>query len=187
LEETVPLIASLLSLSIPEDRYPPLNLSPQRHRQKTLEAIVSILQELAAREPVLFILEDLHWTDPTTLELLDLLLDQVPTASLGVLLTCRPEYQPSWSHRSYLTEITVNRLSRHQVEQMATQVASGKTLPTEVIEQLVGRTDGVPLYVEEMTKAILEAGHLSGRNSKRRGSCQNNASIWSSAWMIRRV
>src|SRR4029434_1495943 len=104
LEESVSLFAPLLSVPIPEHHYPPLNLSPQRQRQKTLEAIVAILLELAEQHPVLFILEHLHWTDPTTLELLGLLLDQTPTASLLVLLTCRPYFQPAWHHRSYLTE-----------------------------------------------------------------------------------
>jgi predicted ATPase len=160
LEETVPLFASVLSLSLSEERYTPLALSPQRQRQKTLETIVAILLELAERQPVLFIIEDLHWTDPTTLELLGLLLDQIPTASVLVLLTCRPTFQPSWSHRSYLTEITVNRLSHSQVEQIVTCVTDGKTLPTEVSQQIIAKTDGVPLFVEEMTKAILESGSL---------------------------
>jgi predicted ATPase len=134
LEESVPLFASLLSLSAPEDQDLPLNLSPQRQRQKTLESIVAILLELAERQPVLFILEDLHWTDPTTLEFLELLIDPTPTASLYVLVTCRPEFQPTWSHRSYLTEMTVNRLSQPQIERMAQQVAGGKTLPAEIIQ-----------------------------------------------------
>src|SRR5207253_4126109 len=110
--------APLLSLPLSENRYPPLNLSPQRQRQKTLETIVAILLELAEHQPVLFIVEDLHWTDPSTLELLNLVLDQTPTASMLVLLTCRPTFQPSWTHRSYLTEVTVNRLSRNQIERM---------------------------------------------------------------------
>jgi len=160
LEETVPLFAPILSLAVPDDTYPPLNLSPQRQRQKTLESIVAILLELAEREPVLFILEDLHWTDPTTLEFLGLLVEQVPTASIYTLLTCRTEFQPSWSHRSYLTEITVNRLSRHQIEQIGEQVAGGKKLPEQVLDQIVEKTDGVPLFVEEMTKVLLESGHL---------------------------
>ena len=92
LEESVPLFAPLLSLPLPEDRYPPLNLSPQRQRQKTLETIVAILLELAEHQPVLFIVEDLHWTDPTTLELLNLVIEQTPTASLLMLLTCRPTF-----------------------------------------------------------------------------------------------
>jgi class 3 adenylate cyclase/predicted ATPase len=164
LEESVPLFASLLALPFPEDRYPPLNLTPQRQRQKTLEAIVAITLELSERQPVLFILEDLHWVDPTTLELLNLLIDQAPTASVYVLLTCRPEFQPTWSHRSYLTEMTVHRLSRDQIEQMAQDLAGGKRLPDEIIQQLVDKSDGVPLYVEEMTKAVLESGILKEAN-----------------------
>jgi class 3 adenylate cyclase/predicted ATPase len=160
LTETMPLFAPLLALSVPEDRYPHLALSPQRLRQKTLESIIAMLLERAEREPVLFILEDLHWTDPTTLEFLGLLVEQVPTAALSMLLTCRPEFQPSWSHRSYLTEITVNRLSRQQIARVAEYVAGGKTLPPELLQQTVAKTDGVPLFVEEMTKAILESGHL---------------------------
>jgi class 3 adenylate cyclase/predicted ATPase len=163
-EESVPLFAPLLALSLPENHYPPLNLSPQRQRQKTLETIVAILLELAEHQPVLFILEDLHWTDPTTLELLNLLIDQTPTASMLVLLTCRPHFQPAWHHRSYLTEMTLNRLSHTQVEQIVTGVTDGKTFPTEVLQQILTKTDGVPLFVEEMTKAILESGQLKAVN-----------------------
>src|SRR5215471_15646433 len=145
---------------MPENRYCQLNLSPQRQRQKTLETIVTILVEHAERQPVLFILEDLHWTDPTTLELLNLVIEQTPTASLLVLLTCRPHFQPAWHHRSYLSEITVNRLTHVQVEQIVTGMTDGKTFPAEVLQQIIAKTDGVPLFVEEMTKAILESGHL---------------------------
>jgi class 3 adenylate cyclase/predicted ATPase len=160
LEESVPLFAPLLSLPIPEHRYPPLNLSPQRQRQKTLETLVAILQELAERQPVLFILEDLHWTDPTTLEFLGLLVEQVPTTAIYTLLTCRPHFQPSWHHRSYITEMTLNHLSHTQAEQLVNRMIDGKTFPAEVLQQILIKTDGVPLFVEEMTKAILESGHL---------------------------
>jgi class 3 adenylate cyclase/predicted ATPase len=160
LEESVPLLAPLLSVPLPEHHYPPLNLSPQRQRQKTLETIVAILLELAEHQPVLFIVEDLHWSDPSTLELLNLILDQTPTAAMLVLLTCRPHFQPAWHHRSYLTEITVNRLSQPQGEQIVTGVTNGKTLPQEVLQQILVKTDGVPLFVEEMTKAVLESGQL---------------------------
>ena len=160
-EESAPLLASLLSLALPEKRYPLLHLSPQRQRQKALEAIVSLLLELAEHHPVLFIVEDLHWTDPSTLELLGLLLDQTPTASLLVLLTCRPHFQPAWYHRSYITEITLNHLSHAHVEQIVIRMTDGKTFPQEVLAQIVERTDGVPLFVEELTKAILESGHLT--------------------------
>src|SRR5262249_38134579 len=160
LEETMPLFTSLLSLPLPENRYAPLALSSQRQRQKTLETIVAILLELAERQPVLFILEDLHWTDPTTLELLNLVLDQTPTASLLVLLTCRLYFQPSWTHRSYLTEVSVTRLAQPQIEQIVTGVTKGQTFPTGVLQQIVEKTDGVPLFVEELTKAVLESGML---------------------------
>jgi predicted ATPase len=110
---------------------------------------------------MLFIVEDLHWTDPTTLELLNLVLDQTPTAAMLVLLTCRPHFQPAWHHRSYLTEITVNRLSPSQGEQIVHRMTDRKTLPTEVLQQILAKTDGVPLFVEEMTKAILESGQLT--------------------------
>jgi class 3 adenylate cyclase/predicted ATPase len=159
-EESVQLFAPLLSLPIPEDTYPPLQLSPRRQRQKTLETLVAILQELADHQPVLFILEDLHWTDPTTLEFLNLVVEQIPTTSMLTLLTCRPTFQLSWSHRSYLTEITVNRLSQPQIERMIERITDEKRLPPEVRHLLVQRTDGVPLFVEEMTKAILESGQL---------------------------
>jgi class 3 adenylate cyclase/predicted ATPase len=160
LEESVPLFAPLLALPIPEDRYPPLALSPQRQRQQTLETIVAILLELAERQPVLFIIEDLHWTDPTTLELLNLVIEQIPTTSILAVLTCRPYFQPAWHHRSYLTEITVNRLSHAQVEQIVNRITYGKTFPQEVLQQIIAKTDGVPLFIEELTKAILESGSL---------------------------
>ena len=160
LEESVPLFAPLLSLSLPESRYAPLHLSPQRQRQKTLETIIAILLEQAEQHPALFIVEDLHWTDPTTLEWLNLLIDQTPTTSMLVLLTCRPHFQPAWHHRSYLTEMTVNRLSHAQVEQIVTGMTDGKTFPAEVLQQITTKTDGVPLFVEELTKAILESGSL---------------------------
>jgi len=164
LEEAVPLFATLLSLPLPEDRYPPLPWTPQRQRQKTLEVIMSMLLELAERQPVLFILEDLHWTDPTTLEWLTLLIEQVPTASLLTMLTCRPEFASPWGFRSHLAPIALNRFTRPQIETMVGRVTDGKTLPAEVIQHLVEKTDGVPLYVEEMTKAIVEAEVLQETN-----------------------
>jgi predicted ATPase len=164
LAESVPLFAPLLSLPIPEDRYPALHLSPQRQRQKTLETLVALLVEHAERHPVLFILEDLHWTDPTTLELLHLVIEQIPTTSVFMILTCRPTFQLSWSHRSYVSEITVSRVSHAQVEQIVTGMTDGKTLPPEVLAQIVERTDGVPLFVEELTKAVVESGYLKDVN-----------------------
>src|SRR5262249_24119696 len=129
-----------------------------------LETIVAVLLELAERQPVLFIVEDLHWADPTTLELLNLVIEQIPTTAVLMLLTCRPTFQPSWSHRSYLSGITVSRLSHAQVEQIVNRMTDGKTLPPEVLAQIVERTDGVPLFVEELTKAVVESGYLKDVN-----------------------
>ncbi len=109
---------------------------------------------------MLFILEDLHWTDPTTLELLGLLVEQMPTTAIATLLTCRPYFQPSWHHRSYITELTLNHLSHTQVAQIVTGMTNGKTFPAAVLQQIIDKTDGVPLFVEELTKAIVESGQL---------------------------
>jgi TOMM system kinase/cyclase fusion protein len=157
LEEVVPLLAALLSLPHPA-HYPPLNLTPQRQRQKTYDALVAWLLAEAEQQPVLAVWEDLHWADPSTLELLGLVLDQVPTARMLTLLTCRPEFLPPWASRSHLTQVTLTRLGRPQVQAMITSLTGGKTLPAAVVEHIVARTDGVPLFVEELVKMILESG-----------------------------
>jgi class 3 adenylate cyclase/predicted ATPase len=162
LPEVVPLFAALLSLPLPE-RYPPLILTPQRQKQKTLEAVLTVLLTLAEQQPVLFIMEDLHWVDPSTLELLSLVVDQGPTARLFTLLTCRPEFRLPWSARSHLTQLTLSRLPHTQVEVMVERVAGGKVLPAEVCQQMVAKTDGVPLFVEELTRMVLESGLLRER------------------------
>jgi predicted ATPase/class 3 adenylate cyclase/DNA-binding winged helix-turn-helix (wHTH) protein len=164
--ETVPLLASLLSFAPPEDRYPPLLLAPERQRQKLFEVFVLHVLEQAERQPVLFILEDLHWSDPSTLELLGLLMAQVPATSIMMLFTCRPEFDPPWGFRSHLTPIALHRLPRAQIELMIDRVTGGKALPTELIEQLIDKTDGVPLFIEEMTKAVLESGQLHAINGQ---------------------
>ena len=160
LAETVPLFATLLALSLPADRYPPLTLSPLQQRQQTLEMIQAMVLEQAERQPVLFILEDVHWLDPTTLELLGLLVEQAPTMRVLLLLTGRPTFQSPWEPRSYVTHTTVSRLTRPQVERLVVHVAGGKSLPSVILQQLVDKADGVPLFVEEMTKTVLESGLL---------------------------
>jgi class 3 adenylate cyclase/predicted ATPase len=157
LAETVPLLAALLAVPVPE-RYPPLTLSPQRQKQKTQEALVAWLLAEATQQPVLAVWEDLHWADPSTLELLGLLLDQVPTARLLLVLTGRPEFRPSWAPRSYITPLTLTRLVRPQVEEMVLRVTGGTPLPSEVVQQIVAKTDGIPLFIEELVKTILESG-----------------------------
>ena len=154
--DTVPLFTTLLSLPQPADT-PPLNLSPQRQKQKTEEALIAWLIEEAERAPVYCAWEDLHWADPSTLELLGLLIDQTPITRLFVLLTSRPEFTPSWGQHGHFSQLTLSRLGRRQVPQMIEQATKGKMLPAEVVQQIVAKTDGVPLFVEELTKTVLES------------------------------
>src|SRR5712691_4770377 len=165
LPETVPLFASLLSIPLGSS-YASLNVSPEQQKQKTLQAILTILLRRAAQQPLLFVVEDLHWVDPSMLELLSLLVDQGPTARILTLFTFRPDFPPPWTGRSHLTQITLNRLTRRQVAEMTDRVAHGKALPPEVVEQVVARTDGVPLFVEELTKMVLESGLLQERDDR---------------------
>jgi class 3 adenylate cyclase/predicted ATPase len=158
LEEVVPLFAALLAVPLPAERYPPLNLSPQLQKQRTQEALVAFLLEEAEWQPVLAVWEDLHWADPSTLELLSLLIDQTPTARMLTLLTFRPEFEPPWGIRAHLTQITLSRLGRQYVSPMVVHLAQGKALPAEVLEQVLDKTDGVPLFVEELVKMVLESG-----------------------------
>jgi class 3 adenylate cyclase/predicted ATPase len=165
LEEAVPLLATLLSVPL-QERYPMPTLSPQQQRQQTLDTLVAWLTGAAEKQPVLVVWEDLHWGDPSTLEMLGLVLAQSPTVSMLNVLTFRPEFSPPWPSRSHLTPITLNRLERPQVEALITHLMSGKALPEEVVQHIVAKTDGVPLYVEELTKMLLasellreEAGH----------------------------
>ncbi|MCZ6874848.1 MAG: AAA family ATPase, partial [bacterium] len=159
LAEVVPLFASLLSVPL-DDRYPAPTLTPQQLKQQTLDALVAWLLEEAEQQPALVVWEDLHWADPSTLEMLGLVLEQTPTVQMLHVLTFRPEFDQRWPTRSHMTPITLNRLERPQVEALITHLAGRKTLPQEVVEHITGKTDGVPLYVEELTKMLLESDLL---------------------------
>jgi predicted ATPase/class 3 adenylate cyclase len=160
LAEVVPLVAGLLSVPLPTERYAPLTLTPPQQKQQTLDALLALLLSEAERQPVLVAWEDLHWADPTTLELLGLVLDQAPTAPMLHVLTYRPEFSPPWPPRSHITPLVLTRLERPQVEALIMQRAGGKPLPAEVVQHIVAKTDGVPLYVEELTKMLLASGLL---------------------------
>ena len=160
LSEVIPLYADLLSLPLPDGRYPPSQRNPRQKREATLDALVAWLLEMAEATPVLNVWEDLHWADPTTLELLELYLEQSPTVSMMNLLTYRTDFVPTWSMRSHMVPVTLNRLERPEVEALIASRASGKQVPPEVIEQIASKADGVPLYVEELTKTILESEFL---------------------------
>jgi tetratricopeptide (TPR) repeat protein len=163
LAESVRLFADLMSVPVPEDRYTRLSMTAQQQRDATLDAIVAWLIEMAEGTPVLMAWEDLHWADPTTLEVLGMLIEQAPTAALLVVATYRPELTPAWPQRSHMTPITLNRLERPEVETMVGHLAGGRPLPGEVVDHIVAKADGVPLYVEELTKAILGSGVLEVR------------------------
>ena len=160
-QESLPVLASLLRLDLPEGRYPALQLTPQRQRQRTLETLLALVLGLANRQPVLLIMEDLHWIDPTTLEWLGLVVDQGPTAPLCTLLTCRPTFASPWSGRTHVTLLTLPRLTSPQVAQMV-QWLGGDRLSAAQIQYIVSHTDGVPLFVEEVIKFVLTSQRSHG-------------------------
>ena len=160
LDEAAPLLAALLSVPT-GDRYSPLNLTPQRQKERTLRTLVTQVEGLAARQPVLMLFEDAQWSDPTSLELLDLIIDRVPALTLLLIVTFRPEFTPPWTGRPHVTWSGLNRLPPRQRAEMIAGVTGGKALPEEIAAQIIDRTDGVPLFVEELTKAVVESGMLT--------------------------
>ena len=150
------LLAEMLSL--PNDgRHPALELTPQQRRQKTLEALTAQFEALSRSNPVLMLFEDLHWIDPTSLEALGRTVDQLRTLEVLLIVTYRPEFEPPWIGRPYVTALSLNRLGEREIAAMIDRVAGNKPLPANVRQDIIERTDGIPLFVEEMTKAVLEA------------------------------
>ena len=145
-------------LSLPNDgRYPTLDLTPEQRRQRTLEALVSQMEALARQNPSLMIFEDAHWTDPTTLELFGRVVDRVRSLRVLLIVTFRPDFDPPWVGRPYVTFLALNRLGEREILAMIEGVIGNKALPTNIRQDIIERTDGIPLFVEEMTKAVLEA------------------------------
>ena len=156
--------AALLSemLSLPNDgRYPALELTPQQRRQKTLEALHAQVETFARKSPVLMIFEDVQWSDPTSLEAFGRAVDRITPHSVLLLITFRPEFEPPWIGQPHVTALTLNRLTRREVEAMIDRVAGNKPLLADIRQDIIERTDGIPLFVEEMTKAVLEADSQS--------------------------
>ena len=154
----VRFVAAILSIPC-DERYGPLPMTPQKHKDETLRTLVDITEAAARKQPSVMLFEDAHWADPTTLEVLDLLIDRVKTVPLLVVLTHRPEFQPRWSGQGHVGALNLSKLTRAQSAAMVSTLA-GKALPEPLREQILTRTDGVPLFVEELTKAILELGDL---------------------------
>ena len=157
--QDVALFAGLLSIET-GGRYAPLSLSAQRRKELLLERFIAQLEGLSAREPVLMVLEDAHWVDPTTRELFDAVIERVRGLSVLFIMTYRPEFSPSWLGQSHVTVLTLNRLGRRENAALVKRVAGGKDLPPALLEQIATQTDGVPLFIEEVTKSVLESGIL---------------------------
>ena len=156
----VALLAEMLSL--PNDgRYPALELAPQQLRQKTLEALFARVETFTRKSPVLMIFEDAHWADPTSLEAFGRTVDRINTLPVLLLITFRPEFEPPWIGQPHVTALTLNRLAQREVDAMIDRVIGNKQLPTNVRQEIIERTDGIPLFVEEMTSAVLEAENQS--------------------------
>ncbi len=162
LDRSVALVADLLSLP-PNERYRLPDTSPQRRKENTLSTLLAQLESLAARRPVLMIFEDAHWIDPTSLELLSLVVQRTPQLPVLLLITARPEFTPPWPGHAHMTTVPLTRLDRRCGAALVERVATGKTLPEGVMQQILARTDGVPLFVEELTKMVLESGFLQER------------------------
>jgi class 3 adenylate cyclase/predicted ATPase len=151
------LIADMLSLTS-DSRYPALELTPQQRRQKTMEALTTQLETLSRQQPVLMIFEDVNWVDPTSLEVLGRVVDRLRTLRVLLLVTFRPEFDAPWVGRPYVTALTINRLAEHEADDMIDCIAGNRLPSASIREDIIERSDGIPLFVEEMTKAVLEAG-----------------------------
>jgi class 3 adenylate cyclase len=158
-DEDVALLADLLSLPASECQSLS-SLSPQRKKERTLEALIRQIKGLARRQPVVMVFEDAHWIDPTSRELLDLTVEHVSSLPVLLIVTFRPQFQPPWTGQPQVSMLTLNRLDQRDRTALVAQTAGGKALPNDVINQIADRTDGVPLFVEELTKSVLESGLL---------------------------
>ena len=154
--EEAELFAEMLSLTN-DGRYPALALDPQQRRRKTLDALGAQLEALAHQRPVLMIFEDAHWSDPTSLEALSRIVERIKTLPVLLIATFRPEFNAPWLGQSRVTSVTLNRLGEREAAAIVAGLAGNKELPADVLAEIVERTDGIPLFVEEMTKAVLEA------------------------------
>jgi len=164
-DEDVAFLADLMSLPHWE-RHPLPNLSPLRKKEKTLGALIRQLEGLARRQPVVMVFEDAHWSDPTSRELLDLTVERIRTLPVLLIVTFRPEFQPPWTGQPQVTMLALSRLDRRDRTALVEQIAGGKALPDNVMDQIADRTDGVPLFVEELTKSVLESGLLRAETDR---------------------
>jgi class 3 adenylate cyclase/tetratricopeptide (TPR) repeat protein len=157
--EDLRFLAAMLSIPC-DERYGAIAITPQKFKDETLRALVDTTEAIARRQPTVELFEDIHWADPTTLEVIDLLIHRVRNIPLLVVLTHRPEFSSRWSHHGHVAALTLTKLTRSQGRAMVSRLAGGKALPADLLEQILDKTDGVPLFVEELTKSILESADL---------------------------
>jgi class 3 adenylate cyclase/tetratricopeptide (TPR) repeat protein len=161
--EIVPYLASLLAIPTGQ-RYPPLDAAPSEFKERTIAALIALTVQAARQVPLLMLVEDAHWIDPTSLDLTSRLVEQLYHLPVLLVMTFRPEFPPPWIGRPHVTALTLNRFERDQAITMIDRMVAGKKLPTEVLEQIVAKTDGVPLFMEELTKSVLESGLVREEN-----------------------
>jgi class 3 adenylate cyclase/predicted ATPase len=164
-DEHAALIAALLSLP-EDDRHPLPAMSPQARKEKTLAALLARLEGLARQRPLLMIVEDVHWIDPSSLSLLTLAVEQVPSLPMLLVITARRDFVAGWTEGAHVMTLSLTRLDRNEVATLANRVAGDKALPDEVLEQILAHTDGVPLFIEELTRTVLEGGLLQEREGR---------------------
>lgn len=163
--ENVSLLATLLGVDASE-RYPSLKLSPAQQRAYTMNALTQLIIAHSREKPLLMVFEDLHWIDPTSLELLDIALDVIADSKVLILSTARPAFEHGFGGHPVVTRFALNRLGNDQIFSIVEKLTGGKTIPDEVLQVIANRTDGVPLFVEELTKTILESGILCVEGTK---------------------
>jgi class 3 adenylate cyclase/predicted ATPase/energy-coupling factor transporter ATP-binding protein EcfA2 len=164
-DEIVPVVAALLSVPV-GGRYPPLVLAPQQFKERTLRTLVFRLEELAARRPVVAVFEDIQWTDPTSLDLVNRTIERIKSLPILLLITARPEFASPWATLGHVTHLSLNKLSRRQGSAVVEKLVGGKALPAELLEQIVAKADGIPLFLEELTKTVLESGLLQEEDDR---------------------
>ncbi len=163
--QDVRFVAAMLSIPT-EQRYGSIQMTPQRFKEETLRALVDLVEAAAKKQPTLLLFEDAHWTDPTSLEVLDLLIERVRNIPLLVVLTHRPEFQNRWTNHAHVSVLNLSKLTRAQGAAMVSRIAKGKPLPGNLLEQIVSKADGIPLFVEELTAAVLESKQIEEKEDR---------------------
>ncbi|HSS64411.1 MAG TPA: AAA family ATPase, partial [Gammaproteobacteria bacterium] len=163
-DAVAPLLAHLLSIPV-ADRYAPPEMSPAQQKEATLDALASQMEGSSRKRPVLLVFEDVHWADPTSLELLGLVISRAPSLPMLIIITFRPEYSPPWKGHAHVTSLSLSRLSRSQAVMMLDRVTGGKALPAGIRDQIIEKTDGVPLFLEELTRTVIDSGLIEDRGS----------------------